>query len=793
MLLRSVLMPGSILGTVVRRTEDPELLTGRGTFIDNLKVDDLLHMVFVRSTMAHASLLSVDTAAARSMDGVVAVYLADDLRLADLAGFMPINELCARPPLAVGRVRFVGDIVAAVVATHRAAAEDAAEAVVIDYEALPAIVDPEAALMPDAVQLFGDVEGNLAASWRDTQDVDPLAGADVVVRARLENQRIAVMPMEGNAIAAIPSDVSGLTVYVGTQLPHMFATEAVGLVGLESERLRVVTPHVGGSFGGKAGVIPEHLITMAAAQVLDRPVKFVESRQENLSIMHGRGQVQYVEMGLTSKGRITGLRCRMIGDAGAYGGYGGGLALGPTRTMAQGPYAIPVISYSGAAAVTNTAPTGGFRGAGRPEATAMLERLLDIAADELEIDPVEIRRRNLLPPDVFPYSTVMGARYDNGEYARCLEAVVSAARYDDLRAEQARRRATGERVQLGIGICTYVEITGFGGSEYASVEVHADGTATVKVGTSGHGQGHPTAFAMLVSDRLGIPVERIKFLQSDTSVVPRGGGTGGSRSLQLGGSSLYRAAQNLFDRARAMAAEMLEANPDDIVLTDDGRLGVAGSPSIGLDWPSIVQAADAVGQPLVEELDLVQDGATFPFGAHVAVVEVDIETGLVRWLRHIAVDDCGRIVNPLIVRGQQHGGIAQGAAQVLWEQFVYDADGNPLTSTLAEYEMPSAAEMPSFETMNTETPTHMNPVGAKGIGESGTIGSMPAVHNAVVDAVSHLGVRHIDMPCTPERVWRAIEAAQRGDAPGAWIEPTFDFETLPRRSGSEEPDQATVI
>lgn len=784
-------MPGSILGTAVRRVEDPDLLAGKATFIDNLGIDGLLHTVFVRSTVAHARLSGVDATDARAMPGVVGVFTAADLALPRYHSFIPLNDACKRPPLAEGKVRYVGDIVAAVVAESRSAAVDAAEAVVVDYEPLPAAVDPEEALLPGAPQLYDDLPGNLAGGFRDRHDGDPLAGADVVVRARIENQRVAVVPMEGNAIAALPGDDGdghALTVYVSTQMPHLFGIMAAPLLGLEPAQIRVITPHVGGGFGGKAGVTAEYLTTVACARKLGRPVKWVETRSENLLSMHGRGQVQYAEMGFTAAGNVTGLRCRIIGDSGSYGGFGGALPMGPTRTMAQGVYKIPAITYDVAVAVTNTVSMGAFRGAGRPEAAAMLERLMDLAADELDVDPVEIRRRNFLTPDQFPYKTLMGAAYDNGEYGKVLDAAVAASGYPELRAEQARRRAAGDRMQMGIGVAAYVEVTGgAGSSEYSSVEVHTDGSATVKVGTSGHGQGHPTSFGMIVADRLGIPLERIRFVQSDTSAVPRGGGTGGSRSLQIGGSAIYTAAERVLDRGRELAAELLEASPDDIVVTDDGRVGVAGSPASALEWAAIASAAAEKGEPLVAELDLAQDGATFPFGAHVAVVEVDTETGYVRHIRHVAVDDCGRILNPLIVEGQQHGGIAQGAAQALWEQFVYDDDGNPLTSTLAEYGMPSAAELPSFEASNTETPTYLNPLGAKGIGESGTIGSTPAVQNAVIDAVSHLGVRHIDMPCTPERVWRAIRAATSGAPEPAWREPTFDFASLPKRGGAPRP------
>jgi carbon-monoxide dehydrogenase large subunit len=462
--------------------------------------------------------------------------------------------------------------------------------------------------------------------------------------------------------------------------------------------------------------------------------------------------------------------------------------------MAQGPYLIPRIGYDVATVATNTTPVGAFRGAGRPEATAFLERVLDMAADELGLDPAEIRRRNFLPADGFPHRTVMGATYDSGDYDAALTEALRLAGYDALRAEQEERRRRGDRLLLGVGVSAYVEVTAGGnGQEWGSVEVHADGTVTVKVGTSAHGQGHATAFAMLVADRLGVPMDAVRFVQSDTAAVPTGGGTGGSRSLQLGGSAVSGAAEAVVAAGRALAAQLLEASEGDIVLSGDGRVGVVGVPARALSWAELATAGEKRGTPLVAEQDFLQPGATFPFGAHVAVVEVDRETGLVRPVRHVAVDDCGRILNPMLVAGQQHGGIAQGIGQALWEAVAYDADGNPLTATLADYGLPSAAELPSFEAANTETPTPLNPLGAKGIGESGTVGSMPAVQNAVVDALSHLGVRHIDTPLTPERVWRAIRAAADGTLPSPWRPPPAVFEGLPLRAEttaapSEEAD-----
>ncbi len=826
-------MPGSLLGNRVLRVEDPDLLTGAGTYVGNLRIEGMARVAFVRSPVAHAHLTSIDTTAARTAPGVLAVYTAGDLGLAPFHGFMVLNEACARPPLAVGKVRFVGEAVAMVIATTEVAAVDAADLVEVEYDPLDAVVDSEEALADDAPLQFEDIGTNMVAGTAGDSSVDPLAGAHTVVRATLQNQRIAVVPMEGNAIAVIPGDDGNghdITVYVSTQMPHAFARSAARTLHFDGHALRVIAPHVGGAFGGKAGIGYEHAAVMAAARLLDRPLVWVETRSENLMAMpHGRGQVQWLELGLDIEGRITGMHCRVLSDAGAYAGFGGALAIGPTRMMAQGVYRIPHIRYDVAVAVTNTTPMGAFRGAGRPEAAEFLERIMDLAATQLGIDPVELRRRNLLPAFTNPLETVMGTEYDTGDYQKVLEEVLRLADYDGLRAQQAARRSSGARRQLGIGVAVYVEITAGGGSrEYGSVEVHRDGTATIRVGTSAHGQGHATAFAMIVSDRLGIPVESVRFVQSDTAAVPRGGGTGGSRSLQIGGSAVVTATEQVLARAKELAAAHLEASVDDIVVQDDGRVGVAGVPSQALSWAEVAALADeedwagaedlVAGQELAEErpgpagggagraddgnglgplaaaVDFTQEGATFPFGAHVSVVEVDTETGEVEPIRHVAVDDCGRIVNPLLVAGQQHGGIAQGMSQALWEQVVFDPDGNPLTANLADYAMPSAAEFPFFETANTETPTPRNPLGAKGIGESGTIGSTPSVHNAVVDAVSHLGVRHIDMPCTPERVWRAIVAARTGEVAGGrplWRDPPAAFDRLPA-PGAEEPEAAAA-
>jgi aerobic carbon-monoxide dehydrogenase large subunit len=787
--------PGSLLGNAVRRVEDPDILLGRATYVDDLDIPGVLHLVFVRSTVAHAEIGSIDTADAAAMPGVVGVFTAADLDVPVPPGLMVVNPAFARPPLAKEKVRFVGDMVAAVVAESRAAAVDAAEFVVVDYEPLPAAVDPEAATEPGAPLQFEAGGTNVAAGSRQsTGGDDPLEGAEVVVRGRFENQRMAVVPMEGNAIAVIPGDDGDgheLTVYVSTQMPHGWRNQAVDLFGLDPASLRVVAPHVGGGFGGKAAVTPEHAVAVAVALRLGRPVKWVESRSENLVAMpHGRGQVHYIELGLRRDGTIVGLRCRVIGDAGAYAGFGGGLAGWTTKLMAQGPYRIPTIGYDVATVATNTTPMGAFRGAGRPEATAFLERILDMAADEIDLDPAELRRRNFLPPDAFPLKTLMGADYDSGDYEAALSEALRLAGYDALRAEQEERRRRGDRLLLGIGMAAYVEVTAGGSqTEWGGVEVHTDGTVTVKVGTSSHGQGHATAFAMLVADQLRIPMEAVRFVQSDTALVPTGGGTGGSRSLQLGGSAVAGAAEAVLAAGRSLAASLLEASEGDIVLSEDGRLGVAGVPARALSWAELAVAGEKQGAPLAAEHDFTQPGATFPFGAHVAVVEVDTETGLVRPVRHVAVDDCGRVLNPLLVTGQQHGGIAQGIGQALWEAVAFDPDGNPLTATLADYGMPSAAELVSFETAGTQTPTPHNRLGAKGIGESGTVGSMPAVQNAVVDALSHLGVRHLDPPLTPERIWAAVRSAENGTLSSPWREPPAVFDGLPRAGQAAVAEQ----
>jgi carbon-monoxide dehydrogenase large subunit len=773
-------MPGSILGTEVRRVEDLELLLGQGTFVDNLESDGVAHAIFVRSPFAHARITGIDTAEATAAPGVLAVYTSDDLGREPLSGFADVNDKAGRAALAVDKVRYVGDPVALVVAETRAQAMDAAELVDVDYDDLPPVTDVEDALADDAPLQFEAIGSNIATQRAAKDTADVLDDADHVTRVRMVNQRIATAPIEGNAILVRPT-ADGMEAWVSTQHPHMARDLLAKAIGVDAAHVRVVAPHVGGAFGGKAGTGPDHAAIALAARKLGHPVKWSETRSEAMLSMQGRGQVQYAELGLKDDGTITGLRMRVLGECGAYAGFGGALAVGPTYMMAQGPYVIPRLRFDAIAVMTNTAPVGAFRGAGRPEAAAALDRVLDIAAQELGITPQEIRRRNLIPADEFPYQTRTGVTYDNGDYRAPLEEALRIAGVDDARKEQQRRIDAGESKLLGIGISTYVEITGFGGSEFGSVQIHPDGSATAMSGTSAHGQGHATSFSMIVADRLGIPLDKITYRQSDTAVVRTGGGTGGSRSLQLGGNAVSKAADETREKAIAVAARMLEASADDVTLDDEG-FGVAGVPGSHVSWPELAAYAHEHDGGLGVDTDFTQEGATFPFGAHVAIVEVDLETGQAKPVRHIAVDDCGRILNPLIVAGQQHGGAIQGISQALWEEMVYDDQGTPITSSFADYAIPTAADGIMLEASNTQTPTPVNPMGAKGIGESATIGSTPAVQNAVVDALKHLGVKHIDLPCTPERVWREIQEP-RSDV---WREPPAAFSRL--ANDGSEPD-----
>ena len=764
---------GSILGNSVLRLEDPTLLTGEGKYVDDMVETGGLHVVYVRSTVAHANIVSVDVSEAEKMPGVVAVYHSrgNDLGLPEFQAFPMMPEVLNRPIFATKKVRFVGDIIAAVVAETRTQAADAAEAVVVDYDPLPAVTNPAEAMAPGAPLLFEDHGSNIcfASQFPPEGDEDPNVGADAIAEVTMVSQRLAGVPMENNGAFAIPGDDGRLTLWVSHQAPHAIHAGYAPMLGLDPANLRVVCPWVGGGFGPKAAGYVEHIVAAKAALVLNRPVKWAETRSEDMvSLVHGRDFIMTAKLGVKKDGKIVGLDANVVAAAGAYPAVGAILPM-LTQMMSVGVYEVPNVRFKAFTALTNNTTIGAYRGAGRPEATQLIERVLDVAADKIGMDPAEIRRVNFIPPSAFPLTTITGGAYDSGEYEKSLDAALKASGYAELRAEQKRRRDSGDAKQLGIGVSAYVEVTAPIGLhvEWGAVEINDDGSASVFAGTSVHGQGHQTAFAMLASEVLGIPMEKITLVNSDTDRVPRGSGTMGSRSLQTAGSAIHIASNEVLDRAKKIAGHLLEAPAEDIV-AGNGGLHVNGVPSKAVSWVDLAQASKDASklpegldpQTLRHELDFDGQNSTFPFGAHVSVVEVDTETGGVKMLRHIAVDDCGRILNPMLVAGQQHGGIAQGAAQALFEHVMYDADGNPITSNLMDYAIPSAAELCSFETSNTQTDSPRNPLGAKGIGESGTIGSTPAIQNAVIDAVSHLGVTHIDMPCTAERVWQAIQAAK---------------------------------
>ena len=774
----------SIIGTRVLRKEDPRFLTGEAAYVSDLddpRLDGAAHVCFVRATVAGASIDSVLVSRALEVPGVLGVVAAGDVEgigavPPELAMFP--EPMMSRPWLAGDVARFAGEPVAAVVAATPYAAADGAEAVEVHYGtgADPSpVVDLEAAARDETV-LFAAAGTNVACDFAAAgmatgfSGDDFFDGCDVVVRERLVNSKLAPVPMEGRSVACC-WEGGRLVAWVSCQVPHGARAGLCKVYGLDEGDCRVIVPDVGGGFGQKLGGTPEELFLPWLARRFGRPMRWTETRTENLTgIGHGRAQVQHVAIGGDADGTVRRYRLDVLGDSGAYAGLGAFLPYF-THVMAPGTYAIERAETACRSVVTSTAPTLAYRGAGRPEAAAAIERAMDLFAARCGLDPVEVRARNLVGAGSFPCTTAVGTEYDSGDYRRALDAAVAAAGYDGLRAEQRRRREAGERLLLGIGVSCYVEITAGpapGGSEFAEVEITPSGGARVFSGSFSHGQGHATTFAMVAADRLGIPLESVEIVQGDTDLVASGVGTFGSRSLQLGGSAVGEASARVVEAAREVAAGLLEASAADVTFdAARGAFHVAGAPAVSVGWAELAgESAARAGEPLSADCDY-SGGASYPFGAHVAVVEVDVETGGVRLARMVTCDDSGPLLNPVIVEGQRHGGIAQGVAQTLLEEVRYDAWGNPVTANLADYAFISAAELPSFELEVTTTPSPQNALGVKGIGESGTIGATPAAQSAVVDALSHLGVRHVDLPCTPQRVWRAIAAARDGGGPAA--------------------------
>ena len=742
------------------------MLTAGGRYVADHRLEGQAHACFVRSPAPHGQLADIDTDEARDRPGVLGVFTADDLGLADLEPIPVVNQQMGRPLLARGTVRFAGEPVVAVVAETAAAATDAAEHVIVDVEPLPAVVSLEEAAA-GTVLVHARAGTNLAFEMtpvtrarigpRDSGPLD-FSECEAVVRATFVNQRLAAAPLEPRSASAHwRHDTGRLTFLASTQAPHRVRDTLAELYGLAPGDVRVIAPDVGGGFGAKASPAPEELLLAGLSRVVGRPVVWTESRSENLTAgVHGRAQVQKVRLGGDRSGRITHYELDVTQDAGAYPIVGAYLPAF-TRKVFTGCYDIANASVAGRSYVTNTAPIAAYRGAGRPEAVFAVERAVDLFAAEIGADPADVRRRNLLAPEQLPYTNAAGSVYDTGDYPAALRRTLDAAGYAELRAAQARLRASEDPLLLGVGMASYVESTSMGAQELGEVELAGDGTLVVRTGATPFGQGHATCWQMIASSVTGLASDRIAVVSGDTDQIASGGVTAASRSAQLAGSAVLVASKRLVEMARRRAAAILEAADDDVVLDrDHGAFHVAGSPSPKVTWADVAAAARADRAPLVAVSDFEQDGNTYPFGCHVAVVEVDSTTGEAALRRLVACDDAGTLINPMIAEGQVHGGIAQGAAQALLEAVVHDSDGNPLTANLTDYPAVTADVLPSFELVPMETPTFRNPLGAKGIGESGTIGAGPAVLNAVCDAVAHLGVAHIDMPACPQRVWRAI-------------------------------------
>ena len=765
-----------LMGAEVKRKEDPRLLTGASAYVGDIALAGMHHVAFVRSPHAHARIRSIDAAPALKRPGVRAVVTGSDIR----AHCQPVplgsggeggggdgaaNVGRKHYPLSIDRVRHVGEPVAAVVAESAELAADAAAAVVVDWEVLPAVTGAFAAMAEGAPQLFDDAPRNVEHENR-IQAGDPdgaFARARRVVRQRMVSQRLCGVPMEARAVLAAPDPATGgLVVWSTHQAPHVLRNDLATALGLPQNMVRVIAPEVGGGFGVKFGVYPEDATLAVLARRLRIPVRWTESRIEHMTTTtHGRAQVTDLEAAVEDDGTITALRMHVVADLGAYPIFT--FIPDLTLMMGIGVYRIPNVDLRSTCVFTNSTSVAAYRGAGRPEAAYYLERLVDIVAAELGLAPEAVRRRNFIPPDAFPYQAPTGQRYDSGRYDGALTRALELARYPERRREQRERRAQGDRRLLGIGMSCYVEMCGFGPFESAIVRVEPAGTVTAYTGASAHGQGHETTFAQIIADQLGVDFDRIVVRHGDTSAIPMGHGTGGSRSLAVGGSAILGAAGRVRDKARRIAASMLEAATDDIVLAD-GRYQVKGVPDRGVTLAQIAERAYGDGLPADIESGLEATEffrppqLVYPFGAHVAVVEIDRDTGQVAVRDFVSVDDCGVRISPVLVAGQVHGGLAQGIAQALLEELVYGSDGQLVTGSLMDYAVPRADDLPAFRTDQTVTPTPFNPMGAKGIGEAATIGSTPAIVNAVVDALAPLGVRHLDMPLRPERVWRALAA-----------------------------------
>ncbi|HEX3244617.1 MAG TPA: xanthine dehydrogenase family protein molybdopterin-binding subunit [Chloroflexota bacterium] len=763
-----------LLGTPIKRREDPKLITGGATYVDDLHLVGTTYMAVLRSPYAHARVNGIDTTAAKAAPGVVAVVTAADVNDATVGPLPVLIPMSAfqdgkspeRRVLAMDKVRYVGDPLAAVVAESREAARDALALVEVDFEPLEAVVDPEQAILEGAPVLHEQFGTNVAhRQHRETGEVDSIfANAERVVKTRVVNQRLLPAAMEPRGcVADFKSVIKGagqLTLWDSTQVPHSLRTQMAKTLGLPEHSVRVIAPEVGGGFGNKIDLSPEETLACIMSMRLERPVKWIEERRENLqAAMHGRGQVQEAEAAVAPDGRVQAMKVRIVFDCGAYYQYITPLFGMGSGMMLAGNYDIPNHSFDLVGAFTNKTPIGAYRGAGRPEAIYLMECLMDRIAHDLGLDPAEVRRVNFIKPEDFPYQAPGTRVFDTGNYEGALNKALEVAKYAELRAEQKTARAEG-RI-MGIGVAAYVEVCGFGPWESGTVRVENNGLVTALTGTSPHGQGLETAFSQLIADELTIPMDQIEVLHGDTAIVPTGIGTMGSRSAVVGGSALFKASVDVREKMVQIAANLMEASIDDVELAN-GTFSVRGAPDKSIAWGRVVAAAYGGKIPEGMEYGLTSthhyapEGETFPFGVHISVVDIDPDTGRVTLRRHIAIDDCGPILNPLLAEGQRHGGIAQGAGQALFEGVIYDEMGQLVTGSFMDYAMPTAHNLPSFEMDRTETPTTRNPLGIKGIGEAATIGSTPAIRNAVLDALRPFGADEIDMPTSDERVWHVI-------------------------------------
>ena len=783
--------PAAEIGQARKRKEDEHLLTGRTTWTDNITLPGMLHLAILRSPTSHARITGVDLSGALASPGVVAAFSGQDFK--DVQGTIPcawpvtddiVNP--GHPSIAVDQVNHVGEAVAVVAARDKASAEDALEAITVEYDELPPVLDMEAALAEGATLVHSHLTSNKSFTWEFESGAagtgssidDALSSAEVTVKRRFRQQRLIPAFMEPRSTVVQPSG-GGVTVWSSTQVPHVLRLMLALTFGIPEHKIRVIAPDVGGGFGGKLQVTPEEFICTMVAQRLGKPVKYTESRSESLmSGHHGRDQIQDITLTATRDGTFTGLDVHLLADMGAY-----------LRLITPGVPILGAFMFNGIykfvayrivcdGVFSNKTPTDAYRGAGRPEATFAIERIVDEMAAELGVDSMELRRKNWITHEEFPYTTVSGLTYDSGNYEAATDRALELIGWDALKREQAERRASGDSVQLGLGISTFTEMCGWapsrllgalkyagGGWEHASVRMLPTGKVEVVTGTSPHGQGHETAWSQIVADRLGVPFDDVEILHGDTQFSPKGWDTYGSRSLVVGGIAVSNAADRVVEKARKVAAHMLEASEDDIEFAD-GTFSVRGAPGTGKTIQDVALATFAAHDlPDGVEANIAADATfdpvalSFPHGTHLCAIDVDTETGRATIRKYVCVDDVGQVINPSIVEGQIHGGIAQGVAQALYEEAVYDEDGNLTTGSLVDYLVPSAADLPSFTTDRTVSPSTTNSLGVKGVGEAGTIASTPAVVNGIVDALRPFGVTDVPMPCTPERVWRAVQEA----------------------------------